>query len=1021
MKPISPAAAFVLFTGMVVLGANFAAGQSMHVGNFGPTGLELRVEEDRTVRVIAVQDGSPAEGRFNEGEVITAINGMPPLGPEGGAEPLFGHREPLAVFITQAESTDGVLSFTVQSGAQSDGDEVDSREVRVQIPVLGGYSDTWPLNDPKTDRIIRANADFIASLAETGKGLTDHNMWNGWAILMLLSTGEEKDLDVVRRVYQARMASFDQTDTGPHSWHNGLQGIAVCEYYLRTGDETVMPLINAVCESARMFEVQGGWTHWARGVNPQYVAGGLLNAAGTQLLTTLLLAKQCGAEVDEQTLLNSLRFFYRFVGHGSNPYGDHRPEDGFGSNNGKTEMIALAMSAAARAENGEVYAMARDKAALSSLYNYPNMLQGHTGGLGALWYGVAAALMIEQKPALYANRMEYTRWFFELSRRHNGAFGASGTGRYDDQTYGYAVGLSLTAPRRTLQITGAPRSPHAKPFTLPDRPWGREADLAFLSIDGGEAYRGSDDPPHIDSEKIAKADEAGLRSFASHPEHVFRERTASAIREQKLTGLVETLLESDDPLARHTACMVINNFEPWTMRLSIGTRSRKSLGPDDFTPRMFQGLMNIITDPSQALWNVDQALLALAAATPEHVKSRLDDLLPWLDHEEWWLRESAGIALTPAMRDAEAMARILPPLVESIATNMHARPRSTMISMIDRAVKDAPEPIRQQVTQAFIEMYQMTPKVPDPEPGVDHSGITSVALHSTLAAILGRGDPQAIVHGATLSAQRMADMRQREVIRQIDMLIDAARDLDEVYRTEVGAILNEHYRSHLIGDDPDRIKQQIASGADGMIVLDRLLQIDQMAGQSGGWWLLGNTPAGRQESWRTSFEPEDGPHSSVHARYREAELPDHLSGWYEPDYMPQAHGWTADQDEVDAPTPGWRRPPDRWFSEHLPQAGEVIFIRKTFELEDLDDALLRVTLYSRQGYDVYLNGRHIVSNRHHQRGFPARRHFVDAKMRQHLKVGTNVIAARSFLHTAGGRDGGLDLFVEALRELPRFD
>ena len=38
--------------------------------------------------------------------------------------------------------------------------------------------------------------------------------------------------------------------------------------------------------------------------------------------------KECGVNVDQKTLLGALRYWYRFTGHGTVPYGDHRPEGG---------------------------------------------------------------------------------------------------------------------------------------------------------------------------------------------------------------------------------------------------------------------------------------------------------------------------------------------------------------------------------------------------------------------------------------------------------------------------------------------------------------------------------------------------------------------------------------------------------------------------------------------------------------------------------------------------------------------
>ena len=89
-----------------------------------------------------------------------------------------------------------------------------------------------------------------------------------------------------------------------HTWNNGYNGIACGEYYLRTGDRSVLPILQHFCDDAKKRQKFGcGWTHWGTGVSPGYVAGGLMNPAGAQVLTTLLLGKECGVEVDDEGLL----------------------------------------------------------------------------------------------------------------------------------------------------------------------------------------------------------------------------------------------------------------------------------------------------------------------------------------------------------------------------------------------------------------------------------------------------------------------------------------------------------------------------------------------------------------------------------------------------------------------------------------------------------------------------------------------------------------------------------------------
>lgn len=54
----------------------------------------------------------------------------------------------------------------------------------MNIPVMGSYSATWPLNCPKSDKIVRNLADLLAKQENPGWG----------AARFLLSMGAEKDL-----------------------------------------------------------------------------------------------------------------------------------------------------------------------------------------------------------------------------------------------------------------------------------------------------------------------------------------------------------------------------------------------------------------------------------------------------------------------------------------------------------------------------------------------------------------------------------------------------------------------------------------------------------------------------------------------------------------------------------------------------------------------------------------------------------------------------------------------------------
>jgi hypothetical protein len=59
--------------------------------------------------------------------------------------------------IAAAEARHGVVKLVVK-----DAPTAAPQEVLVTIPVLGSYSKTWPLSCPKSDKIVRNYAHYLA-------------------------------------------------------------------------------------------------------------------------------------------------------------------------------------------------------------------------------------------------------------------------------------------------------------------------------------------------------------------------------------------------------------------------------------------------------------------------------------------------------------------------------------------------------------------------------------------------------------------------------------------------------------------------------------------------------------------------------------------------------------------------------------------------------------------------------------------------------------------------------------------
>ncbi|HAS83213.1 MAG TPA: hypothetical protein DCS43_11220 [Verrucomicrobia bacterium] len=672
------------------------------IDRLGPVGIGIELHQPAFVmKVKHVEQGSPAEatGQFKAGQIIETINGqkLQDIDP----------RIQLGGMITQAEATDGKVRFMVR-----DTPETAAQEVVVQIPVLGAYSKTWPLNCPKSDKIVRNMADY---LARTGNHA---DLGYDLGLLFMLSTGEEKDLEVARGWVSevvAKTKDSPQINTAP--WFAGWSGIGFCEYYLRTGDDSVLPLIEKLADYLKRTMYNNGWS--CRGaVEFNYYSGGLMNAAGVHCLTTLLLAKECGVKVDEYTLQASLRQFYRFAGHGNTPYGNHLPESGF-VDNGKVGGLAFAMAAAAsltpEGENS-TYAKARDITAAKGFYSTSWMLHGHTGGgIGEIWRSAAMGLMVEKTPRKYREFMDNRMWHYELSRRYDGSFGILGGERYDaDGAWGNAYPLAYTIPRKTLRISGAKPTTFSKSYKLPERPWGTAADDVFLSLSPASDKDGK--AQDVDAEMLAtdagapimwkigntNVSDAVLLMYCRHPEQGVREMAYGTIRGQNRDRLIVELLKDKDPRARHSGAMVASMF---------AAGKNRTAEPERLTDEMVQLLIGMINDPAESWWTVRSALTALSVAPPESLVPQVDRLCHWLQHDEWWLQSAAVSAVAGIAGDERCYQKVLPVIGQMVASNqvMSLGTRWSVMGQLASKLKEASPEVQALVVQVLGEAYAKTP------------------------------------------------------------------------------------------------------------------------------------------------------------------------------------------------------------------------------------------------------------------------------------------------------------------------
>ncbi len=981
------------------------------LGHIGPTGILAHIEPGVKVTVQGTRDGSPAAGKFAAGEVITAVNGQR----LHGLNPYVV----LGEAITMAEAADGKLTFEVETGSNR-------RNVTIHIPVLGAYGENWPVDCAKSQIIIEQAAAFYAASLKEAEGM---GVGEALTCLFLLSTGDDQYLPLVKEHYKPFIDNPD--GIGSHTWNNGYNGIACAEYYLRTGDADMLPVLQAFCDDARDRQnFNSAWKHWGSDINPGYVAGGLMNPASTQVLTTLLLCKEAGVNVDEKTLTNALRYFYRFVGHGTVAYGDHRGEGGLGSN-GKDAMLAVGMQVAAGASgDSSIYQSARDCLAMATLNSTITMITGHAdNGRGdGIWRGLVSTYLMDKAPEQFREKMDGIRWWFDLSRYDDGGIGLATCKAWNDPGSGAGAAMTYTAPLKTLRITGAPLSKHGKAFTLPERIWGNEADLAFhriTPVDGYEEF-GKPMPMHrilpLIGTGYAKAQVESdpdsvsldqLQRLIRHQDYMIRAQAAKGILAKGGIELIEKLLNDPDPRLRRAALDAILDWRYW---FSVG---RNPLAADRFTPGMTQTITAMLSNPDEAIYVVEGALFAIGRMPADVIQGNIDAILPWTKHDDWWFRHASFMALHGLEKEPELFLKVVPVLIEQMIRENHTMPRAGMNRALAESLKKfgADSEIGMLLAKGFDQGVAETQILAGRR---DREGVYNLNhAISQAAKVAPELAPQL---ASTLVNRGLTVLDDDELLglvvggRGADGLLKVLPKLKGDSRKRLEATLYEDFR-------PEVAKRLKASGGTDIKTIDALLALMELGEGGAGWDVIGS-PQSAERTWHYfSFHPtaeQDLMPKREGRRFRQVGIAPELKDWFKPEF--DASGWQSGP----APIGKGGHPRAGGTVEHRSPWGEGEFLlaRTTFEIDDLDYDLYRLRILCIQGYEVYLNGKKIRTYRWWQAPREYRSWSLNSRQAALLKKGTNTLAIYTMeVYPSAQRPhwkdevfGQVDAYIEGLRK-----
>jgi len=421
--------------------------------NLGPTGALgwMYVEGGMTVKarqilITSVEKGSPAAGVLDIGDVILGVFGKPFA---QDARKGFG----LAIGRAETPRARGILPLIVWRKGKR-------RTVNVKLQVMGAYSDTSPYNCPKARKILDRGLAFIA------RNVKDQNRF--WINeLALLASGRPEYMKLARTSARAMASATPDIETlwkaasggGKCTWRFGYANLFLTEYYLATGDKTVLPAIRAY--TASIARGQGKYGTWGHGLFGPGKGGtlhgpvppyGPVNQAGLPCFVSMVLAGKCGIEDPEldAAIARSNRFFGNYVGKGSIPYGEHRPGI-VHDDNGKTSIAAMAF--ALQGKRAETRFFSKMVTA-----SYESREPGHAGsGFSHVWGPIAANCGGPKSMAAFMKEM---RWYHDLVRRWDGAFVYVPVGGGVARSYRGVFNatashmLGYTVPLKKLYITG---------------------------------------------------------------------------------------------------------------------------------------------------------------------------------------------------------------------------------------------------------------------------------------------------------------------------------------------------------------------------------------------------------------------------------------------------------------------------------------------------------------------------------------------------------------------------------------
>jgi len=660
---------------------------------------QVKADTPHVVTVTEVLSGTPADGHLQQGDILESVNGL--------SLKVVDPRHILGEQINVTEGRDGKMTFAVRRDGAT-------KTVTIQLDPIGSYSKTFPINCKKSKTIVDQTAAFILDGGGPEGGIT-----GALESLFLMSTGEAKYMPAVEK-HAIELANK------PHStstWYLGYNGIFLGEYYLATGDKRVLPAIKARCDQLAAGQWFNGWGHDTTHCGPGYVTGGTLNAAGNQALTTLVLARECGVQIDTETYDNAIVQFSRFAGRGGVPYGDHHPELWW-SSNGKNGGLASALTLLPQ----EKFQGGAKLLALSETDSYFGNEGGHGSCFGNhTWRNIVDALVMDHPSGSWRRHKDQMIWHFELSRMPGGGFRVPHPGGYGPigNAPHYQTGLiamAYTSHLHNLRINGKSRTEYSVEYTPTKGELAVEVDdcqrtdwvegvvvdvqpheivKVFKTVydaDGTPSARETNaSKNHPGKKKMPASWYYNVMHHYSPQVRVWAANGLGYLGEDAIPYITKALASKDGRLrvAGFNAISCATGWGPG--------KTESKITPAMIEEHFLPTIVETLRDESIPMWEHRHALMAMSCADNESIKAHFDVIKPYFFEEEWWLRVAAFMSIEPLIKDAEAMRSLLPAMMASYDEDVNLPARRWGATSVFKAAIAANPEIKDELVAAMAE------------------------------------------------------------------------------------------------------------------------------------------------------------------------------------------------------------------------------------------------------------------------------------------------------------------------------